>query len=350
MRATRRSGSSAKPRRNRLAFSRFRRASRVVHEHSLPWIGRISPPWTSIHDAGVDQRTPNLAPIVQEIVDAPGWAALGAMSFIIGPNPGGERTAVSFNGDPTLAPRLHVSYSTFPTFRAGDADEDFDFDQFDLIRVQQSAKYLTGLAATWGEGDWDGSQGGPGNPPEGDGVFDQFDVIAAQQEGIYLTGTYAALAEGGEHGDDQTSIIYDASTGEIAVDAPAGFELTSINIDSAAGIFTGAEAQNLGGSFDHSAENNIFKATFGASFGSLSFGNVAQIGLPFQMIADDLTVIGSLAGGGGLGEVDLIYVAVPEPAAWTMLLTTVLVWLFTHVWTIRGRRILRRDRRCACPI
>ncbi len=68
-------------------------------------------------------------------------------------------------------------------------------------------------------------------------------------------------------------------SGEIAVDAPAGAELTSINIDSAAGIFTGDAAANLGGSFDNDADNNIFKATFGSSFGSLSFGNVAQAGL-----------------------------------------------------------------------
>ena len=35
----------------------------------------------------------------------------------------------------------------------GDADQDFDFDQLDLIQVQVAAKYLTGQPATWGEGD-----------------------------------------------------------------------------------------------------------------------------------------------------------------------------------------------------
>ena len=43
---------------------------------------------------------------------------------------------------------------------AGDADQDLDFDQLDLVQVQVAAKYLTGQAATWGEGDWDGAQGG----------------------------------------------------------------------------------------------------------------------------------------------------------------------------------------------
>lgn len=80
----------------------------------------------------------------------------------------------------------------------GDADQDLDFDQLDLVQVQQAAKYLTGLPATWGEGDWDGAPGGqPGNPPVGNGFFDQFDIIAAQQQAIYLTGPYATLAGGG---------------------------------------------------------------------------------------------------------------------------------------------------------
>ena len=87
------------------------------------------------------------------------------------------------------------------------------------------------------------------------------------------------------------------------------------NIDSSAGIFTGNPAENLGGSFDHDADNNIFKATFGGSFGSLSFGRVAPPGLDRQLVLGDLSVVGSLSGGGSLGDVDLIYIPVPEPAS-----------------------------------
>jgi len=198
--------------------------------------------------------------------------------------------------------------------QAGDADMDLDFDQLDLVQVQIAAKYLTGQAATWGEGDWDGAPGGqPGSPPQGNGLFDQIDIISALAPAHYLTGPYAALRPKGEAGDGQSSIVYDVSTGEVSVDAPAGIELTSINIDSAAGIFTGDSAANLGGSFDNDADNNIFKATFGSSFGSLSFGNVAQAGLSEDFVLGDLTVVGSLAGGGDLGDVDLIYV--PEPSS-----------------------------------
>ncbi len=219
-----------------------------------------------------------------------------------------------------FAPFLEVTVTlgAGPLLQPGDSDQDLDFDQFDVIRVQQAAKYLTGQAASWGEGDWDGAPGGSkGSPPAGNGRFDQIDIVSALAAGKYLAGPYAAVAPGGARGDGQTSIIYNPSTGEVAVDAPATTQLTSINIDSAGRIFTGAPAQNLGGSFDNDADNNIFKATFGSSFGSLSFGNVAQAGLSQQFVLNDLTVVGSLAGGGALGNVDLIYV--PEPSALALL-------------------------------
>jgi hypothetical protein len=212
--------------------------------------------------------------------------------------------------------------------QSGDANQDLSFDQLDIVQVLQGAKYLTGEPATWRQGDWNGAPGGmPGTPPPGDGIFDQLDIVAALDAGVYLTGPYAqlpqnnaggamaALAPGGTRNDGQTSLLYDAATGELQVDAPVGTELTSINIDSAAGIFTGQAALNLGGSFDNDADINVFKATFGSSFGSLSFGNVSQPGLTEEFLVNDLTVIGSLQDGGALGDVDLVYIPIPEPGA-----------------------------------
>jgi hypothetical protein len=70
----------------------------------------------------------------------------------------------------------------------GDANQDFSFDQRDIVQVLQAAKYLTGESATWGEGDWNGGPGGyPGEPPPGNGLFDQRDIVAALQTGTYLS-------------------------------------------------------------------------------------------------------------------------------------------------------------------
>ena len=44
---------------------------------------------------------------------------------------------------------------------------------------------------------------------------------------------------------------------------------------------------------------------------------MAQVGLSEDFVANDLTVVGSLAGGGDLGAVDLVYI--PEPSALVLL-------------------------------
>ena len=70
------------------------------------------------------------------------------------------------------------------------------------------------------------------------------------------------------------------------------------------------------------------------SFSSLSFGNVAQAGLSEEFVLGDLTVVGSLAGGGDLGNVDLVYV--PEPASVLLLSVGLAVWLFHFGRVIRS--------------
>ena len=201
-----------------------------------------------------------------------------------------------------------------PALHAGDADQDLDFDQLDLVQVQVAAKYLTRDSATWGEGDWDGAPGGSqGNPPPGNGLFDQLDVISALNQGGYLTGPYAALAGVGTEGDDRTSLVYNPGTGDLSVDPPQGSELTSINITSASNKFIGDKPAALDGAFDNFAADNVFKATFGGSFGAISFGRVLPAGLSEADVTADLSAVGSLAGGGDLGAVDLVYI--PEPSA-----------------------------------
>ena len=131
-----------------------------------------------------------------------------------------------------MMPQVFQAPGSLVPLQAGDSDQDLDFDQLDLVQVQVAAKYLTGQPATWGEGDWNAAPGGsPGNPPPGDGLFNQFDIIAAQQGATYLAGPYAAIQPSGHSGDGQTSLVYNASSGELSLDAPAGMELTLGNVD-----------------------------------------------------------------------------------------------------------------------
>lgn len=198
-----------------------------------------------------------------------------------------------------------------PELLPGDANQDLAFDQLDLVQVLRAGKYLTGEPATWQEGDWNGAPGKYLNgPPQGDGVFDQLDVLAALSANSYNNGRYAAIAPRGVVGDDRLSIVYDPNTGQIAVDTPAGRELTSINLDSDACIFTGEPAHIGGGSFEADSDCNIFMPMFGGSFGDWNFGNVARTGLSEEYVLNDLTVVGSLYGGGAFwrpNDVDLVY-------------------------------------------
>ncbi|MEZ4711211.1 MAG: metallophosphoesterase [Caldilineaceae bacterium] len=63
------------------------------------------PPWLHI---GERRRTPDLAPIVQEIMARPGWSNGNAVGFLISGS--GQRTAEAYDGDPWSAPRLLLEY------------------------------------------------------------------------------------------------------------------------------------------------------------------------------------------------------------------------------------------------
>jgi hypothetical protein len=233
------------------------------------------------------------------------------------------------NRDTFLLGAVDLIYSPLQdsdVLQAGDADQDLDFDQMDLVQVQVAAKFLTATAATWGEGDWDGAPGGsPGNPPAGDGLFNQIDIVAALLANVYLTGPYAAITPGGNDSDEQTSLVYDAQSGELRLNTPASKNLTSINITSASSKFLGDKPAVLGDAFDNFAPDNIFKATFGGGFGDLSFGTVLPAALSEVELAADLSVQGSLEVGGALGSVDLIYI--PEPTASLLMAFGILTFL-----------------------
>ena len=87
---------------------RWNIAFRVRTSASVLW----SPnPWTFIGESGLDQRTPNIAPIIQEIIDRSDWKLGNSMVFLITPSGATERrAAVSFEGNTSSAPMLYIEY------------------------------------------------------------------------------------------------------------------------------------------------------------------------------------------------------------------------------------------------
>ena len=85
--------------------------SRVSTTASVNW---SIPPWPTVGQEGAAQLTPNLASIVQEIVDRAGWASGNSMVLKISQYIGGgtERDAWTWNGDSAQAPKLTISYTT----------------------------------------------------------------------------------------------------------------------------------------------------------------------------------------------------------------------------------------------
>jgi hypothetical protein len=166
-----------------------------------------------------------------------------------------------FGGGRVNDDNVDRAYISCHPLEAGDADRNFQFDENDIIQVLQAGAFPRS-PATWDTGDWNAtSVGNVENPAQGDGKFDDTDLAWALNTGNYLAGPYAEdsrpselppeIRAGGTRGDRQTSIIYNALTGQISIDPPAGAQLTSIHIASEAGIFTRSPANNvLNGSFD----------------------------------------------------------------------------------------------------
>jgi fibronectin type 3 domain-containing protein len=73
-------------------------------------VGWTPAAWPTIGARGPDQRTPNLASVVQEIVSRQGWAGGNALALIV--TGSGRRTAEAFESGAGLAPVLHIEYSS----------------------------------------------------------------------------------------------------------------------------------------------------------------------------------------------------------------------------------------------
>lgn len=82
-------------------------SGRPTTQASVMW----SPPnWTIEHERNNNQKTPDLAAILQEIVDRDDFDQNSAVAFIISGSSIDKRIAESFDGSPELAPELCVTF------------------------------------------------------------------------------------------------------------------------------------------------------------------------------------------------------------------------------------------------
>jgi methionine-rich copper-binding protein CopC len=194
----------------------------------------------------------------------------------------------------------------------GDANQDYFFDEADLVLAFQAAKYGTGAPASWEEGDWDGAPGGEaGAPPAGNGEFDSGDFVRAFVTGIYRQGAYDSAGTEPRHdrtallsGDNASVVLdYDVTTGALIVHSSS--PLSTLHLRSESGLFTPEGASWIETPFDVAVPNDLFLIrTILPVPGDL--GAVLPAGLSGDLLLDDLSISGSFVAGGGLGEVGLV--------------------------------------------
>ena len=80
-------------------------SSRSRTTKSVNWVASS---W-STGAVGPAQSTPNLAPIIQEIISKPNWVSGNSMAIII--TGSGNRAAKAYEGDAAGAPLLHIEYT-----------------------------------------------------------------------------------------------------------------------------------------------------------------------------------------------------------------------------------------------
>lgn len=134
------------------------------------------PAWTTTHEGGEDQRTPNLSSIVSEIITSNDWAYGNAMTFIITGT--GTRTAESYDGTTSEAPTLVIEYTTEQnaTDMAVSMVAGLDKYEYTQSDVAISAKFLN----------------------NGTNAIDSFDVSYTLNNGTTVTETVNTNVEAGE--------------------------------------------------------------------------------------------------------------------------------------------------------
>jgi hypothetical protein len=72
-------------------------------------VGWVPASWPTVRAHNIDQRTPDLSSVLQEIVGRPGWSPGNALALII--TGSGRRVAKSFEAAGSSIPLLHIEYT-----------------------------------------------------------------------------------------------------------------------------------------------------------------------------------------------------------------------------------------------
>ena len=128
-----------------------------------------SPPdWLSAGDNGPDQKTVDIASVLQEVVDRNNYSSNSAIAIII--DGIGTRTAESFDGEPLSAPEICVSYNLIsydcPSIQKDIGDP---CDDNDVCTINDEVQSDCSCAGTFQDSD-------------GDGVCDALDVCPGGPE------------------------------------------------------------------------------------------------------------------------------------------------------------------------
>lgn len=103
---------------------------------SIDW--QDIPAWEAAGDAGVDQQTPDISPVIQTIVVQESWEPNDALVILLSPLAGFERTAESFNGDAAAAALLTIEFDPSDLILFGDFNDDGTIDSADYLVLQSN--------------------------------------------------------------------------------------------------------------------------------------------------------------------------------------------------------------------
>ncbi len=236
--------------------------ARTPASNSVAW---NPPDWPTIGDSGPDQRTPNIAPVIQQIVSRSGWASGNAIVILI--TGSGKRTAESYDGDAAGAPMLHVDYTVGPVTTPS-ASQSTVVASPTSITAGGETSTITVTARDAG-----------GNPVAGATV-----VLAASGSGNTLTQPAAVTDAAGQ----ATGTISSTATGNKTVSATIN---GTVSVTQTATVSVGAGAVNAGMSLVSASPTSI---TAGGQTTTITVTARDAGGNPVQ----GATVVLAASGGG----------------------------------------------------